>query len=139
MSPLPDIVVQIAAKYIDVLCFQYFQEPEIVIRDFHKWHTQTGLPVLLADAAPPGRGVSEDDMPAQMEGSEAKRFMEQYFAADFVLGWHYCGAYIRNEARKAGLKDHFDNPKTDFINQISGINKKIENMVADLCGRIKQI
>ncbi len=35
-----------------------------------------------------------------------------------VFGWRYCGAYIKNDARKNGLKDRFDVERVNLVSQM---------------------
>ncbi len=41
------------------------------------------------------------------------------------IGFHLCGAYQRNKARRRGLLDEFENPDTENVNQIKAANQQI--------------
>jgi len=41
------------------------------------------------------------------------------------VGFHFCGAYQRNKARRRGLLDEFERPDTKNVDLIRAANRKI--------------
>ena len=130
-QPLPDIVINTAAKYVDVLSFQYFDSYEKILSDFQKWHEMTGLPILLADAPVPRKRSSrkefmEEGVSYEGQGEEYISYMRHFFKASFMVGWHYCGAYMENRERRFGLLNRFDEPNEEITKYMSQINHEIQ-------------
>jgi hypothetical protein len=117
-APLPDEVLRAAVPYIDVLSFQYFSTPEQIVPDFQRWHEQTGLPILLADACAPGRE-------AATYGPMIRALRE----LPCCIGWHLCGAYLRNRCRKAGFRDENDEIDEALVGPIREANRETEAWV----------
>jgi hypothetical protein len=91
---VPEEVLRAATPYIDVLSFQYFSTPEKIGPDFERWHDLTGKPVLLADACAPRRKI----------GGYAP-MIRGLRDLSCCIGWHVCGAYLRNRCRGRGFRD----------------------------------
>ena len=117
-SALPDEILEAAVPYVDVLSFQYFSRAEEICPDFERWHTLTGLPVLLADAAPPRRqpGAYEPMIRGLREHSSC-------------IGWHVCGAYVRNRCRGAGFRDEQENQIKPLVSEATQANHQTLNWV----------
>lgn len=108
---LPDEVLKAAVPYIDVLSFQHFGHPSRIPRDFQHWYELTGLPILLADAPSWERDVKYyPDM--------IKTIRE----IPCCVGWHYCGAYLKNRVRKYGFRDEQEKIDETFVAKISKAN-----------------
>ena len=43
------------------------------------------------------------------------------------VGFHLCGAYQRNKARRRGLLDEMENPDTEQVNLMQAANQKISH------------
>ncbi len=128
-QPLPDDIIRIAAKYVDVLSFQYFAEAEKSLPDFKRWHELSNKPILLADASvgrKPGslEEYRKSGSDYQGLGDKYVHMMEQLYQAPFMVGWHFCGAFIENEVRKFGLYDPFEKP-TGIVEKLAMENKSI--------------
>jgi hypothetical protein len=127
-APLPEEVLRAAVPYVDVLSFQFFGEQEEICRRFSEWHKLTGLPILLADAAVRGRDIGvppkEYRYPSQM------RTLREL---PCCVGWHYCGAYIKNRVRKAGFRDEFERTDDLWLAAVSESNRETEAWVAAVC------
>jgi len=85
------------------------------LKDFKHWHKITGLPILLADASVPRRRPSLKEYKRkgttyEGHGEKYASMMDDFFEAPFMLGWHYCGAYMENKERRFGLLNRFDEP-----------------------------
>lgn len=124
-APLPDEVVRIAARYVDVLSFQYFASVPQMLPDLARWHEMSGKPILLADAAVPGRRELSFEEQGQVYGE----MMEALFAAPFVIGWHYCGAYLENHVRGAGLRDRHEQPRNGLTDAMARANHSVRKRV----------
>lgn len=117
---LPDEILLAARPWVDVLGFQYFGEPDQVREDFDRWHELTGLPVLLADASPPKRIPDRyADMMAALRASPG------------CVGWHVCGAYLRNRTRKYGYRNEDESPVEDLISVTRQVNADTATWAAD--------
>jgi hypothetical protein len=123
-APLPEEILKAAVPYVDVLSFQYFAGPEDICPDFQRWHEITGLPILLADACVPGRdrGISPEDYryPSQMRSLRE---------LSCCIGWHYCGAYLRNRVRQAGFRDEQEMVDDEWLATVSRTNRETEEWV----------
>jgi hypothetical protein len=129
---IPDEVICAAARYVDVLSFQYSAETEITLPYFEKVYNKTHLPILLADAAVPRdntklplekfriEGKSYDG-----QGEKYQAMMEDYFSAFFMVGWHYCGAFMENEVRQQGLYSMLEKPNEGLVKLMSEKNLQI--------------
>jgi len=95
---LPEEVVSEAVPYIDVFSLQCFGSLEIKREAIAYWGSTTGLPVLLADAP------REQPFDSGSEGNYLRE-MRALRVLKACIGWHYCGAYVRNDVRQRGLRD----------------------------------
>ena len=116
-------VVEAALPYVDVLSFQDFREP---VAHLDAWHRKTGKPVLLADAAglrhpaPPGGFVPND-------GAWYAEVLAALFDNPGCVGFHLCGAYQRNKARRRGLLDELERPDQEHVELIRAANMQIRH------------
>ena len=122
--PLPDEVVQAALPFVDVLAFQCFGDASVVKEKIGYWAKLTGKPILLADNAiwypnsqkgwPP-----QEDRHLNPAGYAAITKVLQEIPE--CVGYHLCGAYLRNRVRRYGLKDATDNvdPSTAAIAEVN--------------------
>lgn len=120
----PEIIAA-ADPYVDVLSFQDFRDP---IRHLADWHQRTGKPVLLADAArihPPG-----PDGFVPNDGVWYAEVLEALFDNPGCIGFHLCGAYQRNKARRRGLLDEMESPDEENVELIRAANKRVATKVA---------
>ena len=99
-APLPDEILEAAIPYVDVLSFQFFDQPDVISEAFLRWHRLTGKPILLADACVPGRDTGLPPEQCRYPG-----MLKCLRELSCCVGWHYCGAYLRNRVRKAGFRD----------------------------------
>lgn len=120
-APIAMEVVEAALPYVDVLSFQDFRDP---VNHLAEWHQKTGKPVLLADAA---------KMKWQTEHGEVTRNNGQWYAETLAqlhqnpgcIGFHLCGAYQRNRARRYGLIDEAEQPDQENVALIKAANEEI--------------
>ncbi len=92
-------LIEAALPFIDVLSFQDFKDP---IKHLNEWHIKTGKPVLLADASSNTPG--ENDF-RRNDGQWYAETLDGLFENPGCIGFHLCGAYQRNKARRRGLLD----------------------------------
>ena len=120
-APIADEVVNAALPFVDVLSFQDFHDPE---NHLQEWHQKTGKPVLLADAA----RMKWQTVPGEFTRNEGTWYAEtlaELFKNPGCIGFHLCGAYQRNRARRYGLLDEMENPDTENVEQMKAANQKI--------------
>lgn len=120
--PLSEEVIRASVPYVDVLCFQDFGPIDEVTANFRKWHDLTGLPVILADAS-----ARQADAPKLQTYSQK---MEALRELDFCVGWHLCGAYLRNTARKRGIRTEAFEPDEAFIAELKRVNHETHEYIA---------
>ncbi|MBK1875228.1 twin-arginine translocation signal domain-containing protein [Pelagicoccus mobilis] len=124
-QPISMEVVNAALPYVDVLSFQDFNNP---IKNLDDWHKKTGKPVLLADSAKikwhtePGEFTPND-------GTWYADTLEALFQNPGCIGFHLCGAYQRNKARRYGLLDELENPDTEQVDPMKAANLKIAQQI----------
>lgn len=104
-APLPMEIVEAALPHVDVLSFQDFRDP---IPHLDEWHGTTGKPVLLADAA--GLLPMGEDGFVPNNGEWYAEVLGGMFRNPGCVGFHLCGAYQRNKARRRGLLDEMERP-----------------------------
>lgn len=129
--PLPVEILQAAAPYVDVFCFQDFEQPA---KQLAEWHRLTGKPVLWADGA---HGITvPDDSGRYSEGNYSRQngrwyadVLAQLRANPGCVGAHLCGAYLRNRFRKRGLLDEQENPDTEAVATITAANLAMTDWV----------
>jgi hypothetical protein len=68
--------------------------------------------VLLGDACAPKR-----------DSSRYREMIETLRKVDDCVGWHVCGAYLRNRTRKAGFREEDETP-TDVVEPATEANRE---------------
>ena len=119
-APIAMEVINAAKPFVDVLSFQDFRKP---VEHLDEWHRKTGKPVLLADAAGVDRQSKEFYLPNN--GAWYAETLAALHRNPGCVGFHLCGAYQRNKARRRGLLDEMENPDTENIKLIKAANEKI--------------
>lgn len=131
--PLPVEVVRAALPYIDVLSFQCFGTVENIATKMRHWAGFANRPVLLADAA--GHIRAHDDTswpPAADRNQDAvhyRRLMDALWKIPQVVGYHLCGAYIRNNARRCGFRDRENKLIPETVDGIRAVNADMQARV----------
>lgn len=120
-APIAMEVIQSALPWVDVLSFQDFRDP---VNHLQQWHQKTGKPVLLADAAKMKWATVPGEF-TRNEGDWYAEVLEQLFQNPGCVGFHLCGAYQRNRARRYGLLDEGENPDQENVALIKAANEKI--------------
>ncbi|WP_425234401.1 hypothetical protein [Ulvibacterium sp.] len=124
---IADEVIEAALPYVDVLSFQDFRDP---VTHLDAWFKKTGKPVLLADAAK----IKWQTEPGEFTSNNGEWYgdvLTQLFENSGCIGFHLCGAYQRNKARRYGLLDEFENPDTENVEQIKTANQKISQWMEE--------
>ena len=118
-APLANEIVTAAMPYVDVLSFQDFFHPAAHLEH---WYRNTGKPVLLADAARVG-GVGPDGF-VPNDGAWYAEVLSELQQNPGCVGFHFCGAYQRNKARKRGLLDELEREDPENIPLIKAANEQ---------------
>lgn len=124
-APIAMEVIEAALPYVDVISFQDFRNPIVHLKE---WHEKTGKPVLLADAAK----MKWNTVPGEFtrnEGDWYAETLEALYQNPGCIGFHLCGAYQRNKARRYGLLDERENPDTENVEQMKAANGRIARLV----------
>ncbi len=128
-EPIAVEVVEAALPYVDVLSFQDFRD---TVNHLQEWYQKTGKPVLLADAAK----IKWQTVPGEFTHNNGQWYGEvlsQLIENPGCIGFHLCGAYQRNKARRYGLLDEFENPDVENVKLIQEANftirKRMEEMI----------
>jgi hypothetical protein len=124
-SLLPMEVVNAAKPFVDVLSFQDFLDP---VNHLDQWHKKTGKPVLLADAA--GIRIKSVGEFKSNNGSWYAETLEALHKNPGCIGFHLCGAYQRNKARRRGLLDEMEKADQANVKLITEANLRISQKMA---------
>lgn len=120
-APISTEVIDAAKPYVDVLSFQDFRDP---LTHLDEWHTRTGMPVLLADSAKVPRPIPQGGF-VPNNGEAYAQILEGLFENPGCIGFHLCGAYQRNKARRRGLLDEFEQPDKVNVDLITAANQRV--------------
>ena len=124
-APIADEVVIAALPYVDVLAFQDFRDP---VKHLREWHIKTAKPVLLADA-PKMKWQTVKGEFTRNNGKWYAETLAQLFENPGCIGFHLCGAYQRNKARRYGLLDEQERPDQENVALMKEANEKILQLV----------
>ena len=127
---LPEEVVQAALPYIDVLSFQCFGTVGNIVTKMQHWVGFADRPVLLADAAGFMRAHGDTSWPSTADRlhdiDHYHQVMDTLWDIPQCVGYHLCGAYIRNNARKYGFRDPANNQINETVAGIRAINTEMQ-------------
>ncbi len=126
-APIAMEVIEAALPYVDVLSFQDFRDPVVHLAD---WYEKTKKPVLLADAA----RIKWQTVPGEFTRNNGKWYAETLAGLHQnpgCIGFHLCGAYQRNKARRYGLLDEMERPDQENVALIQAANRKIERWMEE--------
>lgn len=126
-AAIAEEVVEAALPYVDVLSFQDFRAPLAHLDD---WHRRSGKPVLLADAAGIRRPAPEMGF-VPNDGAWYASVLEGLFKNSGCVGFHFCGAYQRNKARRRGLLDEMERPDREQVDLIRAANIRVSREMAE--------
>ena len=120
--PLPEEVVSAALPLVDGLAFQCFGNATVVQERLGRWAHFADKPLLLADNAP-WQQPTHDGWPPQtvrhIDPAEYRNILSVLRQIPQCVGYHLCGAYLRNRTRRYGLKDENDelDPSTPALRE----------------------
>ncbi len=120
-EPIAEEVIRAALPFVDVLSFQHFKKPDEVAANLQKWHALTGKPVLLADHATVIRQPVDGQ---RHEPAGYPKMLATLRAIPGCVGYHLCGAYLRNDARKRALRDANEQPDVEALAAITSANRE---------------
>ena len=120
-------VINAAKPYVDVLSFQDFRDP---VKHLDEWHRKTGKPVLLADAA--GVNFQSSDFFKTNNGAWYAKTLSGLFENSGCIGFHLCGAYQRNKARRRGLLDEMERADQKNVDQMTAANERVTQKMAQM-------
>ena len=114
-----------AKPFVDVLSFQDFRNP---VTHLKEWHEKTGKLVLLADAA----RIKWQTRPGEFTPNDGQWYAEtlaKLFENPGCVGFHLCGAYQRNKARRYGLLDEREQPDEENVARIRAANNAVARLL----------
>ncbi len=120
-APIAMEVIEAAAPYVDVLSFQDFNNPA---KHMQEWYERTGKPVLLADGA---KIIDGDGIYKRTEGEWYAEQIDILSSSEGCVGFHLCGAYQRNKARRRGLLDEYEQEDEQNTALIKAANNRVNN------------
>ena len=124
-APIAMEVINAAKPYIDVISFQDFRDP---VTHLDEWHRKTGKPVLLADTA--GVNFRSNEFFKPNNGAWYAKTLTGLFENPGCIGFHLCGAYQRNKARRRGLLDEMEKADQQHVDQMTAANEQIIQKMA---------
>jgi hypothetical protein len=119
-QPIAVEVIEAALPYVDALSFQHFAGVDQIQRNLLDWHRQTGKPVLLADHA------AVDKRADGSQGHNGRGYAAVLAALQEVpgcVGYHLCGAYLRNEVRRRALRNADESLDGEAAEEIAAANR----------------
>lgn len=122
-------VIMAAAPYIDVLSFQHFAKPLQINTNLNYWHDLTGLPTILADSSHQTKDPVTGYMMHKLDGypNTYKTLKEN----NSCIGYHLCGAYLENRARKRGLLREDETPHAKVVEMMTSVNSDMKEWVSE--------
>jgi hypothetical protein len=120
-NPIAEEVVRAALPYVDVLSFQHFKQPDEVSANLRKWHDLTSKPVLLADQCV---SIRQPDGVQLHDGAGYTATLAALRDLPGCVGYHLCGAYLRNTARNRALRAADETPDTAALTAITAANRR---------------
>lgn len=122
-QPIAQEVIEAAKPFVDVLSFQHFAPSSAVAGNLARWHEKTGKPVLVADYA---AMVKTADGGARHDGQRYAETLRQARELPGCVGFHLCGAYLRNQVRRRALLDSSGKPDADALRVITQANREAQ-------------
>lgn len=126
-EPIADEVIKAAIPYVDALSFQHFSPPEAIVATLKHWHNFSKLPTLVADASHSKRYKETGYWYHTLDGY--RQIYDLIKTEPSCIGYHLCGAYLENRARKKGLLNEKEKPYGDVIKMITEVNTEMKKWV----------
>lgn len=122
-APISESVLQAAIPFVDIFSFQCFGTVDNIYQKLSRWGKYLKKPILLADSMinkegfhgwPPKQDRTQDD-------EQYAEIMKALRRIPECMGFHLCGAYIKNNARRYGLLSQQDQaePTTQGIKEVN--------------------
>jgi hypothetical protein len=131
---LPEEIVQAALPYVDVLSYQCFGTVENIAEKMQHWANFSDHPILLADAAGFIHAHDDTGWPPQSDRNQDANHYRQVMGALWDIpqsvGYHLCGAHIRNNARRYGFRDRTNQIIPETVDGIRSVNADIQSRIA---------
>jgi hypothetical protein len=121
-APVAEEVLLAARPYVDAFSFQHFGPAEKIRADLARFAALTGKPVLLADSA------GNQKLPDGTVRNDPIKYHDTLRALREVpacVGFHLCGAYLRNRTRNRGLRGPDETPDQVAIAGITAANREM--------------
>jgi hypothetical protein len=118
-------VLLAARPFVDVLSFQHFGTPAQIRQDLDRWSQELEMPTLLADSGKHVR-VGEGSPVRRHDAQVYGEIMEVARQMPHCVGFHLCGAYLRNRIRHTGLLDENEAPDEEAIAGIAAANHRAQ-------------
>ncbi|MDQ1630018.1 MAG: hypothetical protein QOI54_3762 [Actinomycetota bacterium] len=136
---LPDAVLEAAKPYIDVLSVQYYpgntkQEIQSMKERATALYKKVGLPILIPDIGnwtPTELNPQRDMDNVETQADRGQHYVDifsEIINEPWLLGWHWCG-YIENLNRGWGMKDPWDEPYSEYVDQVADFNRKVYDLI----------
>lgn len=139
----PNLAVEAAARYVDVVFYQWYGYYGEQKARLDEWSKLTGKPLLNGDSS---FSTPSEEMPQplgpQCPTQEARAaatldFAEKAFARPDFIGWHYCGwvdswrGMPGKEIRQhSGLQDPFGNRYEPMVRALKGFSGRMYELAA---------
>jgi hypothetical protein len=138
-NELPEVVLEAAKPYIDVLSVQYYPGNDQASREKMITHARglyerVGKPILIPDI---GNWTATELNPQRtMDGvpdqaTRARHYIDTFtdlVREPWLLGWHWCG-YVENLSRGWGMKDPWDQPYTEYVDPVAEFNRRVYDLL----------
>lgn len=136
-APLPEEIVRAALPYVDVLSFQCFGTVDNIAARMRRWAEFADRSVLLADAAGHIRAHDDRGWPATADRTQDvdhyRSVMDALWDIPQCVGYHLCGAYVRNNARRCGFRDRTNAPIEGTLDGIRSVNVNMRGRWGNMC------
>ncbi|MDE0682368.1 MAG: hypothetical protein OXI63_05580, partial [Candidatus Poribacteria bacterium] len=103
---------------------------ENIATKMRRWADFADKPVLLADAAGHIRAHGDTRWPPTADrlhdADHYRQVMDALWDIPQCVGYHLCGAYIKNNARRSGFRDHVNNQIDETVAGICAVNTEMQ-------------
>ena len=126
---LPEIIVRAAVPYVDVLSFQCFSPPRKLAEQMSQWAEIIQKPLLVADSngSKLAHGQTWDSPePIRHDPAFYPEAIRRLRAVPACVGFHLCGAFIRNKVRNRGLLSLTEEEDEPVVTGIRKTNAQVE-------------
>jgi len=128
MAPVPEEVLLAARPFVDVLSFQHFGPVPKIRADLARFAELTRKPVLLADSA---GSLKLPDGTLRNDPAKYRDTLAALREISACVGFHLCGAYLRNHVRNRGLRGPDETADRDAIAGITAANHDMATWVKE--------